>query len=200
MANTLPTITPTRDSASSMYSPKTRDPYGLYTAEMRRFWQARVLEHVANGRSVASFVRENADSPTTATIMRWAASDHEFGPLYHAALLCMGDALVDQIIDIADSRIDPKRAAVMIKARQYVASVLNPARYGQRVDVTSNGQHIAQPVDPDATPLMRVRAIVQRAKALKAEDAQEHPPGGVSAIEGHATPGEGEPRTWSILD
>lgn len=188
------------DVYASRYRPKTREPNANYPLAVRAEWQARVIEHMANGRSVASFVRETPDSPTTATIMRWAATDAEFGAVFHAAALFMADALVDQIIDIADSGIDPKRAKIMIQARQYVASVLNPVRYGQKVDVTSNGQHIAQPVDPDASPLMRVRAIVERARAIKAEDAKTPPGGYLDHDTGVTAPGEGERGTWSILD
>lgn len=187
------------DPSTSLYRVKTRDPQAHYSTDERRHWQARVLEHLANGRPVASFVRETREAPTTATIAGWAARDHEFGTLYNAALLLMADALVDQIIDIADSRIDPKRAAVMIKARQYVASVLNAARYGAKVDVTSQGRHVGDTIDPDASPLTRIRTIVERAKARKVEDAGSLPILVIDHVPDHANPGERGAR-WPILE
>lgn len=45
------------------------------------------------------------------------------------------DFFADQIVPIADTELDPKRAAIRIQARQWMAAKSKPASYGDRMNV-----------------------------------------------------------------
>ena len=55
----------------------------------------------------------------------------------HAREVCT-HALADEIVNIADTTLDPQRARNMIQARQWVASKINPKNYGEKLDIDIN--------------------------------------------------------------
>jgi hypothetical protein len=60
------------------------------------------------------------------------------------------DALAEDIIEIADEarqmRIDPNSARVAIDAYKWTASKLKPKKYGDKVDLTTNGKDMPTPI------------------------------------------------------
>ena len=82
-----------------------------------------------------------------------------FADRYIRARHAQADLMVEQLIDIADDEtIDPNRARNMISVRQWSASKIIPATYGERLDV--NVAVTASIVD--ALSAARARALPMR--------------------------------------
>lgn len=54
---------------------------------------------------------------------------------YTHAQQARAEILADEIVDIADSEPDPNRARVMVDARKWYASKMQPSKYGDRIDL-----------------------------------------------------------------
>jgi len=67
----------------------------------------------------------------------WIAADPRRQDIYDGARSIRADALADEIVEIADDEtIDHQKAAVRIKARQWVATKWGRERYGEQSTVT----------------------------------------------------------------
>lgn len=73
--------------------------------------------------------------PGTSTVFRWLDQYPDFRELYARAREVQADVLADEILEIADSDLDPNRARVMIDARKWLAGKLRPKKYGDRVEL-----------------------------------------------------------------
>lgn len=58
---------------------------------------------------------------------------------YSAAQQARAEILADEIVDIADTEPDPNRARVMVEARKWYASKMQPNKYGDRIDLNVSG-------------------------------------------------------------
>jgi terminase small subunit-like protein len=111
------------------------------------------LEHIC---------KHNRDLPRQATIYRWLQTHPEFRERYALAREQQGQILFDQIVDIADT---PKEGATVITrggwrerrvgdmtehrrlqidARKWVLSKLLPKKYGDRIEVDSTSDPLAE--------------------------------------------------------
>lgn len=61
--------------------------------------------------------------------------DSELAELYARAMTALADSVALETVEIADSDTDPNKARNMITARQWLAKVLNPKKYSDRVDI-----------------------------------------------------------------
>lgn len=73
--------------------------------------------------------------PAASTVYAWLGQYPEFSAQYARAREVQADMLADEIIEIADSDLDPNRARVMIDARKWLAGKLRPKKYGDRVEL-----------------------------------------------------------------
>lgn len=96
------------------------------------------------------------------TIRTWLIQYPEFLAQYARAKEEQADFLADQIIEIADDSLNDtqvgedgkpvlnydhiQRSRLRVDARKWKASKLAPKKYGERVDLTTNGQEIKQSV------------------------------------------------------
>lgn len=105
------------------------------------------------------------DMPTEKTIHNWLNSDKEFLQLYTRAKEFQADFMIDETIDIADDgtndtiiiqmpsgaerEVENKewtnRSKLRIETRKWIASKLKPKKYGDKLDVTSDGEKIVTP-------------------------------------------------------
>jgi hypothetical protein len=124
-----------------------------------------ILERMAQGESLSAICRDRG-MPTRTTILRRVTSDPAFEALYDRARQAMGDALAEQILEIADDAStdlsDPQsvnRAKLKVDARKWLASKLFPRQFG---DVVRNevsgpaGGPIAVKQIEDSTPSIRL--------------------------------------------
>ncbi|WP_428562480.1 MAG: hypothetical protein ACP59X_21495 [Solidesulfovibrio sp. DCME] len=73
--------------------------------------------------------------PSASTVYAWLRQYQEFAAQYARAREVQADVLADEILEIADSDLDPNRARVMIDARKWLAGKLRPKKYGDRVEL-----------------------------------------------------------------
>lgn len=97
--------------------------------------------------------------PSASTVCRWLGNSAAFREQYARAREAQADALFDEILDIADdSRNDVKivgregeeyevcntefvqRARLRVDARKWMASKLQPKKYGDKVDLNHGGE------------------------------------------------------------
>lgn len=112
-----------------------------------------ILDHVASGKSLKSFC-EDADGmripgrPTRQTVFQWRANIKGFGDLFNEAMRDRAHLLVDEIVQIADTEDDTKKARNMIDARKWAAARYLPKVYGDRLAVT--GEKDGEPIRLEA--------------------------------------------------
>ncbi len=100
-----------------------------------------LLEHIARGKSLRSFC-EGPDRktlpgrPSVMSVIRWRAQIPKFAELYKSATEDRADSLVDEMLDVAHSEPDPKRARVIIDTMKWAAAKFKPRVYGDRVAIT----------------------------------------------------------------
>lgn len=96
-----------------------------------------ICEHLASGRSLLSFCRENDIGYSTVT--QWLRTNNKFAAKYTLARESQADFHADEIIEIADDpTIQPEQKRVQIDARKWKAGKMKPKVYGDRVqqDIT----------------------------------------------------------------
>lgn len=95
---------------------------------------------IADGQSLRTICADD-DMPNKATVFRWLAAHESFRDQYARARDAQADALVDEMIDIADAAdADNAQAArLQVDARKWVASKLKPKLYGDKVQHDHDG-------------------------------------------------------------
>lgn len=136
--------------------PKRRSPTA-YSADLAQEI-ADVLASTVLG--VRRLCAENPHWPDVLTIVRWEGRHEDFRLLMGAARRARADMLVAEAVEIADDRshdmiqigdqlvpnpVAPARSKIMTDTRLKVAKMLNPAKYGDKLDLTANvGQYVSQ--------------------------------------------------------
>ena len=115
-----------------------------------------ILIEIENGKALRNILKED-EMPSTQTFYRWIDEDEEKSKQYARACEVRADAIFDEIIDIADdtsqdtiSKGDAEvqnsewisRSRLRVDARKWIASKLNPKKYGDKTDITTNGKNI----------------------------------------------------------
>lgn len=114
-----------------------------------------ILKGMYKGQSVLSQLK--AMGIEAIDFHRIVHKDTTLANEYACAREAMGDALADEIVDIADNCTDAFHARNRIDARKWVASKLRPTVYGDRLDV-----NLTQTVDiGGALQEARNRALCQ---------------------------------------
>jgi hypothetical protein len=136
----------------------------IYTPELA----ARICGELACGRSLRSVCKAD-DMPGLETVFRWLREKRDFQDQYARAKNESADALVEQMLDIADdatgdfvddgegnARFNPEhvqRSRLRVDTRKWIASKLKPKRYGERLDMS----HGVQPDNPLAALIRSVQ-------------------------------------------
>jgi hypothetical protein len=104
-------------------SRRTRIPYGESVAD-------RLLEHIIAGGSLLSFCSLEGN-PNKSSDLRWLREKPVFRAQYARAREMQRDHLLDEMIHIADTDPDARRARVRIEARKWLVGRLMPKKYGR---------------------------------------------------------------------
>jgi hypothetical protein len=103
-----------------------------------------------SNRGLHSICEELNIAPSS--VYKWLAENKEFSDKYTRAREDQADFLADEMLKIADdaegdnapfvgvNRIH--RAKLQIETRKWIASKLKPKKYGEKLDVTSDGEKI----------------------------------------------------------
>jgi hypothetical protein len=110
-----------------------------------RFSQAifdTICERLSNGESLRGICRDDG-MPQVSTVWRWMVDNEERRNQYMRAREEQADTLADEIVAIADNATDAQIARLQVDARKWFASKVAPKKYGDKTDITSNGNTIA---------------------------------------------------------
>lgn len=111
-----------------------------------------ICERIANGESLRS-ICANDDMPSQVSVFRWLAARDEFSKQYALAREAQADALFDEMLDIADDGRNDwmatkddeggsgwrangehiQRSKIRLDARKWMASKLQPKKYGDKI-------------------------------------------------------------------
>lgn len=95
-------------------------------------------------------IDEHPDFPSKCTILAWVLDEDkkDFADLYARAQQVKVLALVDEIIDIADNHegYESQKARIRIDTRKFLAAKIVPKIYGEKLDITSDGKGLSQPI------------------------------------------------------
>lgn len=97
-----------------------------------------IVARYVRGRTLTDISRDD-DMPELSTIYRWKERFPAFGDALDHARGAHADSLAGQIIDIADTELDPQKARNRIEARKWLAAKFRPDRFGERLDLNVNG-------------------------------------------------------------
>lgn len=131
------------------------------------------------GKSMRTVLKADG-MPVMDTVFRWLREKPEFSDQYVKAKAESADALVEEIIDIADSgsndwmeNNDPnnpgyrvngehiQRSRLRVDSRKWIASKLKPKKYGEKLDMN----HGIQPDNPIAELFQQIAGTKFSVKA-----------------------------------
>ena len=102
----------------------------LYTKELA----SRICEEIALGRTGTAVSREEW-APARSTVRNWANENPDFKAALREARLEGAHGLAEQCVDIADTERDAARSREMTSNRRWLASKIQPAVYGEKLDL-----------------------------------------------------------------
>lgn len=150
--------------------PKAKKPTGrpsTYTPELAD----RICAELAGGNSMRTVCKAE-DMPAMSTVFLWLRTHAAFSEQYAQAKAEAADALVEEMLDIADDGTNDwmevhdkdgesagykvngehvQRSKLRVDTRKWIASKLKPKKYGDKVDLN----HGVQPENPLTTILQQ---------------------------------------------
>jgi hypothetical protein len=146
-----------------------------YTPEIA----AAICERIALGESLRAICREDG-TPNQATVYRWLDQDEAFREQYARARAKQADTMAEEIVEIADETWNDTqvtehgekpnsewiaRSRLRVDARKWLMSKLAPKKYGEKLDVTTDGQSLNLSAEERAAKLTAIQAVAARRKA-----------------------------------
>lgn len=108
-----------------------------------------ICDQLADGKSLKR-ICEADDMPDKATFYNWINNNQDLLDKYARAKDDASDALAEDIQNIADDvlsgKYEPNNARVAIDAKKWIASKLKPKKYGDKIDMTTNGKDLPTPI------------------------------------------------------
>jgi hypothetical protein len=98
-----------------------------------------ICDRLINGESLSKITRDK-HMPAPSTIFKWLIENKTFAERYAHARDAQADTLADEIVAIADEEEDAQKGRLRVDARKWIAAKLKPKKYGDKLDVTSDGK------------------------------------------------------------
>ncbi len=113
----------------------------------------RICERLALGESMRTVCREEG-MPVMSTIFKWLRENELFSEQYARAKQESADAMSEELLEIADnpSNEDVNRDRLRVDARKWLMAKMKPKKYGDKMDVTTDGKPINVLFDNAFTP------------------------------------------------
>lgn len=127
----------------------------------------RICERIACGETLRAICKDD-DMPDVSTVLAWVshADKESFSKQYASARLAQAQHLFDELLDIADDSSDDwiekelkggktvdvlnqehvQRSRLRVDTRKWYLSKVLPKIYGDKLDMTTNGKDIPQPL------------------------------------------------------
>ncbi|AGO47355.1 phage terminase small subunit [Cellulophaga phage phi19:1] len=138
-----------------------------WTEELKSNAIEIVFNRIAEKESLRSILNENRDKdvlPSRRLFNKWLSEDDNLSTQYACACEERADSIFEEILDIADESTRDKkvledgrevvdsevvqRSRLRIDARKWMLSKMQPKKYGDKVDVVSDGEKI-NTISPD---------------------------------------------------
>lgn len=140
----------------------------IYSPELAE----KICEMLASGISMRT-VSKDESMPAMATMFRWIREKPEFKEQYERAKEESTDALAEDLIDIADDGTNDwmekhgkdgeqigwtlngehvQRSRLRVDARKWLMAKMKPKKYGEKIDMTTNGKDLPTPILGYAIP------------------------------------------------
>ena len=133
----------------------------MYTQELAD----EICEGLALGNSLRTVCRGDR-MPSVKTIFNWLRTYPEFLQQYTRAKEESADAMADEVIDIADDATNDwmirngkdgseswqlngehvNRSRLRIETRKWLMAKMKPKKYGDKIDMTTNGKDLPTPI------------------------------------------------------
>ena len=131
-----------------------------------------ICERIALGNSLRSICMGD-DMPHMSTVFKWLGQQPTFAENYTRAREAQADAIVDDILDIADDKsLDPNDRRIRIDTRKWLAGKMRPKKYSDKVLLGSDPDN---PL-PDATLKIDVTALAEQLRRRATLPADNAPP------------------------
>lgn len=116
-----------------------------------------ICSEIEKGRALRNILMQDDNTPSTQTFYVWLENDENLSKQYARACEVRADIIFDEMIDIADDGRNDytdteigykfnsehvQRSKLRIDARKWMLSKMNPKKYGDRTDITTNGKDI----------------------------------------------------------
>lgn len=92
-----------------------------------------ICSGIAQGKSLVTVCKEHKIEYRH--VFKWIAEHPQFKDNYIRARETQADYLAEEIIDIADTEIDPAKARVRVDVRKWYAGKLKPKKYGDSTQI-----------------------------------------------------------------
>lgn len=124
-----------------------------------------ICELLAQGWSLKRVIEQGhtetkVEMPSIATVFKWMRDYNEFLKLYEKAKQEAADAMAEELLDIADNGTNDfytddngverlnsehiQRSRLRIDTRKFLMAKMKPKRYGEKLDLTSDGERLQQ--------------------------------------------------------
>lgn len=118
----------------------------------------RICEKLSEGISLRTVCLDE-EMPSAATVFTWLRTKQEFLEQYTRAKEASSDAMAEEILDLSDGAIaviksgaEKKSSALaqavrlQVDTRKWIMSKMKPKKYGDKLDLTSAGEALPQPI------------------------------------------------------
>ncbi len=133
----------------------------------------KIYDRIINGESLSSILRDK-DMPSRPTFYVWIKDNVDLSNRYARATLIRADVIFEEMFDIADNGTNDyvsvdigegievqklntdhiQRSRLRIDTRKWALSKMNPKKYGEKLDVTSDNK----PIIPQETTVTFINA------------------------------------------
>jgi hypothetical protein len=108
-----------------------------------------ICELIANGGYIIQVLESNEKYPSWSTFRHWKRDNEELKTLYVNAQQDKTEALINNIVKVQQmalrGEIDASTANVVMQTDKWLSSKFYPKMFGDRTDITSNGETIKTP-------------------------------------------------------
>jgi len=120
-----------------------------------------IFDEIIKGRALRNILKDE-NMPDVTTFYVWIEKDEQKAKQYARATELRAEAIFEEILEIADDSSGDivlnkdgvevlntefvQRSRLKVDTRKWIASKLNPKKYGDKMDVTSDGKGLDQTI------------------------------------------------------
>ena len=121
--------------------------------EVTKYVFSKLVDEQKSLRQIFYFNKDQIELPNLSTFLEWVAKDEAIAEQYARALNVRQAILFDEVVDLADdSKGDVQRNRLQVDARKWALSKMNPKKYGDKIDHTTDGKPMVTPPIQWVTP------------------------------------------------